>query len=92
MVSGSGRPGRDCHLHPYHFKGRSNLSRLLSPDQVAEQLGVQVKTVYVLIHERGLPAFRLGRTLRVKEQDMELWLEGQRIRQSGEALSCRTSK
>lgn len=53
---------------------------------MAEQLGVQVKTVYVLIHERGLPAFRLGRTLRVKEQDMERWLEGQRIPNPGEAL------
>lgn len=63
------------------------MSRLLSPDQVAEQLGVQVKTVYVLIHERGLPAFRLGRTLRVKEQDVERWLEGQRVQQLDDPVS-----
>lgn len=58
----------------------------MSPDQVAEQLGVQVKTVYVLIHERGLPAFRLGRNLRVREQDMERWLEGQRVQQLDDSL------
>ncbi|MCA1839898.1 MAG: helix-turn-helix domain-containing protein [Actinobacteria bacterium] len=62
------------------------MSWLLSPDPVAEQLGVQVKTVYVLIHERGLPAFRLGRNLRVKEQDMEQWLDGQRVQQLDESI------
>lgn len=60
------------------------MDRLLSPCEVASRLGLRVKTVYALIHDRGLPAFRLGRQFRVKESDLKSWLESQRVQTESE--------
>ena len=49
---------------------------LLSPDQVAEQLGVSRTTVLLWADERGLPCIRFSkRTIRFDPAAVELWLE-----------------
>jgi excisionase family DNA binding protein len=52
--------------------------RLLSPKQVASYLGVPVTTLYVWRHRGGgPPAFRVGRHLRYRREDLEEWLKRQ---------------
>ena len=51
--------------------------RYLTFRDVAERLGVPVKSVYELYYKQGLPVTRLSpRRLRVREDELEKWLRG----------------
>ena len=45
--------------------------RLLSPLEVAEQLGVSDQTVYNWVREKRIAATRMGRLLRIRQGDVE---------------------
>ena len=45
--------------------------RLLSPLEVAEQLGVSDQTVYNWIREKRIASLRMGRLLRIRQSDLE---------------------
>ena len=57
--------------------------RLLTTAEIAEYLSVTDQTVRRWVKDRELPAFKLGRELRVKESDLERFLESRRV-QGGE--------
>lgn len=50
---------------------------LLTADEVAEMLRVSTMTVYRLIRRGELPAVRVGRSYRVRQQDLDGYLDGQ---------------
>ena len=52
----------------------SRLPRLLSIPHVAEHLGVCTKTVRRLIAAGGLPAIRVGRTIRIADSDLATYV------------------
>jgi excisionase family DNA binding protein len=47
----------------------------LTPDQVAERLQVSTETIRRLCREHRLKAIRIGRQRRVREQDLEEYLD-----------------
>jgi excisionase family DNA binding protein len=49
--------------------------RLLTPNEVAEQLRVSTMTVYRLIKSGELPAARISNSFRLREQDVDAYLE-----------------
>ncbi len=51
----------------------------LSTKEAAAQLGVTTRTVYRFIDEGGLPAYKFGRVIRVKESDLEVFVEQCRV-------------
>jgi len=53
-----------------------------TPDAVS-YLGVQLRTLYRLIDEGQLPAYKFGRLIRLKREDVEAFVERARI-QPGE--------
>lgn len=63
------------------------MERLLTPDDVAEVLGVPVKTLYRWRHVgTGPPALVVGRHLRYRRRALEAFLEGlERDRLTGRA-------
>src|SRR5919108_147993 len=65
---------------PMNDERRQPFSRLLLIDQVAEALGVSMKTVYRLIARRELVACRLGRSVRVHPDDLTDYVDRQRGR------------
>ena len=56
------------------MRGGSN--RLLTPTQTAEFLAVPLSTLYSNWRIWGLTAYRIGKHLRFRERDLELWLRG----------------
>ena len=50
---------------------------LLTAAEVADQLRVSTMTVYRLIRRGELPAVRVGRNYRVREADLEAFLDDQ---------------
>lgn len=51
----------------------------LSTSQAASQLGITTRTLYRLIDSGQLPAYRFGRVIRLKEQEVESFVERSRI-------------
>jgi excisionase family DNA binding protein len=54
------------------------LDKLLTPEEAATALGVQVGTVRVWAAERRIPTIRVGRLLRFRVADVQAWLEEHR--------------
>ena len=53
---------------------RHEPERLMTASDVAAYLQVSAVTVYTLIKEQGLPAFKLGRQYRIPRAQFETWL------------------
>lgn len=51
----------------------------LSTQDAARRLGVTPRTLYRFIDQGELPAYRLGRVIRLKADDVDAFIEGSRI-------------
>ncbi len=51
--------------------------RLLTAAEVADQLRVSTMTIYRLIRRGELPAVRVGRNYRVRDEDLTAYLDAQ---------------
>jgi len=56
-----------------------NLSWMGCPE-VADRLGVSLRTVYGMINRGELPAYHMGRVIRVKRADLQSFLLAQRLK------------
>lgn len=54
------------------------LARLLSISEVAEALGVEVRHVRRLVHERRIPYVKWGHLLRFDPTDVAAWVDSYR--------------
>ena len=54
------------------------LSRLLTITEVAEALGVEVRHVRRLVHERRIPFIKWGHLLRFDPADINAWIDAYR--------------
>lgn len=57
----------------------SDAPRWLGTQEAARYLGVTARTLYRFIDEGKLPAYRLGRVIRLKVDDLDAFLEASRI-------------
>ena len=53
--------------------------RWMSTREASERLGVTLRTLYRFIDEGQLPAYKFGRVIRLKESDVEGFIESSRI-------------
>lgn len=51
----------------------------LGTKEAARRLGITPRTLYRFIDEGGLPAYRLGRVIRLKRSDVDAYVETCRI-------------
>jgi excisionase family DNA binding protein len=59
---------------------KNNIRGLLTPEQVADILQIHVLTVYKYIRQGKLDAVRVGRSYRIVPEDLEHWIEINRVR------------
>jgi len=55
------------------------MSTWLGTRESAERLGVTLRTLYRFIDEGLVPAYRFGRVIRLKPEDVESFIEASRI-------------
>jgi excisionase family DNA binding protein len=48
---------------------------LLSPEQVAERLGIGRTFIYKLLAEKQIPSFTIGKLRRVREADLDRYIQ-----------------
>jgi excisionase family DNA binding protein len=51
---------------------------LMSPEQLAECLGLSKSFIYALIKTKAVPFFRIGKTVRFSPPEITQWLEAKR--------------
>ena len=49
--------------------------KYLKPKEIEQKLQLSHATVYKLLHTDGFPMIKIGRNIRVKESDLERYLE-----------------
>lgn len=64
-------------------EGPPEQPEFLTPQEVAELLRVSVYTVRRWIKEGDLPAYKVGRSWRIDQEELERWLDAQRQGSSG---------
>lgn len=57
----------------------SNEAAWLSTAETASRLGITPRTLYRFIDEGQIPAYRFGRVIRLKEHEVEAFVEACRI-------------
>ena len=55
-------------------------AKWLSTQEAARRLGITSRTLYRFIDEGAVPAYKLGRVLRLKAEDIDAYLETVRIK------------
>ena len=55
------------------------MARLLTADEVAEQLRVGKSFIYDQARAGHLPHVRVGRYIRFHQDDLDAWVDGQRV-------------
>ena len=53
--------------------------RWLGTTEAAEHLGVVPRTLYRMIDEGLIPAYKMGRVIRIKASDLDAYLEANRV-------------
>jgi excisionase family DNA binding protein len=48
-------------------------NRWMSTREASDKLGVTLRTLYLLIDQGSLPAYKIGRVIRLKADDVEQW-------------------
>jgi excisionase family DNA binding protein len=51
----------------------------LSSQEAARRLGITTRTLYRFVDQGALPAYRMGRVIRVKATDIDAFIESSRI-------------
>jgi len=72
-------PARRCRCRP-GGTGRGGRARWLSTKQASAWLGITPRTLYRLIDEGQLPAYRFGRVIRLTQGELEAFVAAQRIK------------
>ena len=49
--------------------------RYLSPEDVAQQLSLSTRSVRRLVESAKIPAYRLGRSIRIKQSDLDAYMQ-----------------
>ena len=60
--------------------GESMTEKFLSTNQVAQKLGINVRTVLRLIREDDFPAILVGKSYRIPESELVRWMDAHKIR------------
>ena len=55
------------------------MERLSNISEIAEYLGVKVNTIYAWVHTQQIPFYKVGRFVKFKKQDINIWLEERKI-------------
>ena len=51
----------------------------LSTQEAARRLGITTRTLYRFVDQGEIPAYRMGRVIRLKATDVDTFIEGSRI-------------
>jgi len=76
-------------FHPLWSEGRFMPDEILTLPEVADLLKVADKTVYTMAQKSQLPAFKVRGQWRFKREDIDAWIEQQKLAHAVDKESSR---
>ena len=55
------------------------MTKLLSPQELSEVLSISIETVYAWTSQKRIPYIKMGRLVRFNADEVNKWLERQRV-------------
>jgi excisionase family DNA binding protein len=62
------------------MRAMARASEWLSTTDAKDRLGITLRTLYKLIDEGQLPAYKIGRVIRLREEDVATFIDQSRIK------------
>jgi len=66
------------------MKGHIDMSALkvslIEKEQVAQQLGVSINTLYAWIHQKRIPYVKIGSLVKFDQYDIDVWIEEKKVK------------
>jgi excisionase family DNA binding protein len=56
-----------------------NFNEYLKIDDISAYLNIKTKTLYALVESGDIPHYRIGRLIRFKREDVDLWMEEKKV-------------
>ncbi len=78
-ASAHGSPAVNSSPQCHGMETTTTIESLLTIEQVAQRLGVQVRHVRRLVAERRIPYLKWGHLLRFDPQELQAWLDAARV-------------
>ena len=60
------------------------MNKLLSPQELSAALSISIETVYAWTSQKRIPYIKMGRLVRFNADEVNKWLERQRVKVSEE--------
>ncbi|MBI5123876.1 MAG: helix-turn-helix domain-containing protein [Candidatus Omnitrophica bacterium] len=60
------------------------MTKLLSPQELSAALNISIETVYAWTSQKRIPYIKMGRLVRFNADEVNKWLERQKIRVVGD--------
>ena len=60
------------------------MNKLLSPQELSAALNISIETVYAWTSQKRIPYIKMGRLVRFNADEVNKWLERQRVKVSEE--------
>lgn len=60
-------------------RGNRKLNDYLKIEAISAYLGLNVKTLYAMVESSSIPHYRIGRLIRFKKEDIDLWMEAKKV-------------
>ena len=60
------------------------MAKLLSPQELSDVLSISIETVYAWTSQKRIPYIKMGRLVRFNADEVNKWLERQKIRVVGD--------
>ncbi|MCL5808098.1 MAG: helix-turn-helix domain-containing protein [Deltaproteobacteria bacterium] len=56
-----------------------NVNEYLKIDDISAYLNIKTKTLYAMVESGDIPHYRIGRLIRFKREDVDLWMEAKKV-------------
>ena len=56
-----------------------NANEFLKIEDISAYLNIKTKTLYAMVESGDIPHYRIGRLIRFKREDVDLWMEAKKV-------------
>lgn len=56
-----------------------NFNEYLKIEDISAYLNIKTKTLYAMVESGDIPHYRIGRLIRFKKEDVDLWMEAKKV-------------
>lgn len=60
---------------------KNEIENMVGIVELSQYLGVKIATVYGWVHIRSIPYYKIGRLVKFRKSEIDLWLERRKVKE-----------